>query len=194
MPQPQVGPRSPAGQPPYEQRPAPPGPAYGGPSQPVEPPAPRGPGVVVPFAAPPRERNPRIWIGIAVLCAVVLLCGGGGIAGFVGFSVYETNQVSATADRFLTALEDERYAAAYGMQCEQAREEQGRAEFEAELSREPKLDSHTLETPEGLSGGSAAFAVPAQLRFADGSERTERIVVVSEAAAGGGSLKVCGVA
>ncbi|HEY3502802.1 MAG TPA: hypothetical protein VGN37_08495 [Actinocatenispora sp.] len=150
--------------------------------------------MVVPFAAPPRERNPRIWIGIAVLCAVILLCGGGGIAGFIGFSVYETNQVSDTADRFLNAIEAERYDAAYRMQCEQAREEQSQRAFADELAQGPKLDGHTLSTPQGLNGGSSAFAVPAQLRFADGSERTERIVVVSEAASSGGSLKVCGVA
>ncbi|WP_203660643.1 Rv0361 family membrane protein [Actinocatenispora rupis] len=159
-----------------------------------EPPTPRGPGVVVPFAAPPRERNPRIWIGVIVLCAVVLLCGGGGIAGFIGFTVYETNQVSDTADRFLTALQDQRFAAAYQMQCRQARAEQTQQEFVDELSREPKLDSHTLDAPEALQSGSSAYVVPAQLRFADGQDKTERIVVVSEAAASGGSLKVCGVA
>ncbi|MGA8115226.1 MAG: hypothetical protein WCA46_16300 [Actinocatenispora sp.] len=155
---------------------------------------PPGPGVVVPFPAPPRERNPRIWISLVVLGVVVVLCIGGTVAGFVGLTVHETNQASTAADRFLTAIEKHHYTSAYRMQCAPARQSQTQDEFRDGLANGSRLVSHQLDTPEALDrGDTPGFVVPAELRYADGRSMRQRIAVVS-AGSGGGDLEVCGTA
>jgi hypothetical protein len=176
--------------------PPPAGPPYSGPPSPppaVPPPAdpvpPAGPGVVAPFPAPPRERNPRVWIGLIVVAALVLLCGGGGVAGVIGLGVYEYRQVSATVDKFLTAVEQQRYAEAYRMQCAPAKQRESEREFASGFATGPRLVRHQLATPQTL--GQNAFEVPAQLWYQDGGEDQKKFVVVSQGS-GQGGFAVCG--
>lgn len=183
--------------------PVPPNPPAGPPSSgppagppplgPPEPTPPHGPGVVAPFPAPPRERNPRIWIGLGAAALVLILCVGGGVVGFVAYGVHQLNAASDAVDNFLTAVERQRYAAAYKMQCSAARQAQSRGEFAGQFDHGNRLVSHSLSQPESVNiGGTSAYAVPAELRYADGTEGEERFVVIPERA-GGSDLAVCGV-
>lgn len=173
--------------------PVPPTPPTPPPAGPPEPTPPRGPGVVAPFPAPPRERNPRIWIGLGAAALVLVLCVGGGIAGFAAYGVHQINAASSAVDRFLTAVEQQRYSAAYRMQCAAARQAQSRSEFAGQFNQGNRLVSHSLSQPESVNiGGTSAYAVPAQLRYADGAAGEERFVVIPETA-GGSDLAVCGV-
>ncbi len=149
--------------------------------------------MVAPFPAPPRERNPRIWITLVVVAGIILLCGGGGVAAFIGYTVRTTNQVKAAADDFLTAIEQQRYDDAYRMQCASARQGQSERQFQDGLTGGPRLVSHQLSPPQGLNDkGAAGFAVPAQLHYADGQSSQKRIVVVPRDSGGGSDMVVCG--
>lgn len=81
------------------------------------PPPPPGPGVVTPFAAPPRDRNMRgLWIGLGVGGLVMVLCCVGGILGggflFTGLEGIARSQLSGVVDGYLAALKAEDYATA----------------------------------------------------------------------------------
>lgn len=161
------------------------------PAEPGEPPPPRGPGVVAPFPAPPRERNPRLWIGLGVAALVLVLCVGGGVAGFLAYGLSVSNKVTATVRDYLGALRAERYDDAYRMQCAVARQQQSRSEFTAQFREGPRLSGYQLSQPEAADvGGGSAYAVPAHLTFDDGSESRKKFVVVTDSQ---GGFAVCGV-
>ena len=122
-----------------------------------------------------------------------MLCVGGGVVGFVAYGVHQINAASSTVDRFLTAVERQHYSAAYQMQCSAARQAQSRGEFAGQFAHGNRLVGHRLSQPESVNiGGTSAYAVPAELRYADGAEGQERFVVIPEQA-GGSNLAVCGV-
>src|SRR4051794_8646749 len=168
-------------------------PPGGGPvAEPADPEPPRGPGVLAPFPAPPRERNPRMWVGIAVLATVVVLCCGGGIAGVVGLLYYGQSRIPAAVDSFLGSVEKGQYAEAYQMQCSGVRKQQSEQEFAAQFAQGPKLSSHTLgstQTADDGGGSSQVFLVPADLSYDDGTSEQEDFVVITES----GDYRVCGV-
>ncbi|BCJ29323.1 hypothetical protein Asera_34310 [Actinocatenispora sera] len=161
------------------------------PSEPAGPPPPAGPGAVVPFTAAPRERNPRVWIGLGVVAFLVVLCCGGGIAGIFGYGTYQEHQISAAADKFLVALEDQQYAQAYRMQCQQARAQESEHEFVSRLDNQPRLESHQLSTPRQYQGNTV-FEVPATLQYEGGQSRSLDVIVVGSSAGGGVGWQVCG--
>ena len=143
----------------------------------------------MPFAAAPRERNPRVWIGIGVLATLLVLCCGGGVAGVFGFGVYQQKQISHAADTFLVAVEHRQYARAYQLQCDQARQQESESEFVGRLRNQPRLVSHELSTPQAYQG--SAYEVPASLRYADGQVQHAEIIVVTTST--GGGWRVCGM-
>jgi hypothetical protein len=159
-------------------------------AEPADPVPPRGPGVLAPFPAPPRERNPRLWVGIAVLATVVVLCCGGGIASVIGLVYYNESQIPKAVDTFLVAVENQKYADAYKMQCSAVREQQDEQQF-ANQFQDRQLKSHKLGSVQSgdTGGGSQAFLVPADLTYSDGSSDQEDFVVISES----GAYAVCGV-
>src|ERR1700742_2689945 len=85
---------------------------------------PQGPGVVAPFAAPPRDRDMKgLWIGLGVGGLVLALCCIGGVVG-IGFLVpvvddVGRSQVASVVREYLGELEREDYAAARGLLCQQ---------------------------------------------------------------------------
>jgi hypothetical protein len=91
------------------------------------PPPPRGPGVLAPFAAPPRDRDLRgLWIGLGVGGLVLVLCCVGSIVG-VGFLLPYADslgkaQVAAVVEDYLTALRSEDYATARRQLCDDEQE------------------------------------------------------------------------
>lgn len=160
------------------------------PSEPDEPTPPRGPGVVAPFPAPPRERNPRVWIGLGVAALVLVLCIGGGVAGFAVYAVSVTDKITGTVDDYLKAVEAQRYHDAYGMQCAAARRQQSESEFTDQFRNGPGLTAYRLGQPEAANvGGGGAYAVPADLSFDDGSRTQKKFVVVTDSQ---GGYAVCG--
>ncbi|WP_344319796.1 hypothetical protein [Actinocatenispora thailandica] len=163
------------------------------PEEPAGPPPPHGPGAVVPFTAAPRERNPRIWIGLGAVALLVVLCCGGGVAGIFGFGAYQEHQISAAADKFLVALESQQYPQAYRMQCQQARAQESEHEFVSRLDSQPRLQSHHLSAPRQYQGNTV-FEVPATLRYVDGRSRSSDIIVVGSGTGGSVGWRVCGTA
>jgi hypothetical protein len=160
-------------------------------AEPADPVPPRGPGVLAPFPAPPRERNPRLWVGIAVLATVVVLCCGGGIASVIGLVYYNESQIPKAVDTFLVAVEKQQYEDAYKMQCSAVRQQQDEQQFADQFQNGRQLRSHRLGTVQSgdTGGGSQAFLVPADLTYSDGSTDQEDFVVISES----GAYTVCGV-
>jgi len=108
----------------------------------------------------------------------------------VAYGVNVTNKVRATVGDYLGAIERGNYSAAYDLECAAAQRSQSADELAAQFA-DNKLVSHTLDTPQSVDvGGTSAYAVPADLRFANGQTESERFVVISE----GSGLVVCGVA
>ncbi|MET7402303.1 hypothetical protein ABZS66_53365 [Dactylosporangium sp. NPDC005572] len=75
---------------------------------------PAGPGVVAPFAAPPRDRDMKgLWIGLGVGGLVLVLCCVGGVLGGGFFISFADNlartQVADVARGYLGALQAENY-------------------------------------------------------------------------------------
>lgn len=86
------------------------------------PPPPRGPGVLAPFVAPPRDRDLRgLWWSLGIGGLVLVLCCAGSVVG-VGFLVpyldsLGKSQVAAVVEDYLTALRDEDYVTARRQLC-----------------------------------------------------------------------------
>jgi hypothetical protein len=90
---------------------------------PTEVPAPPpGPGVVTPFAAPPRDRDLRgLWIGLGVGGLALVLCCVGGVLGggflLTGLEGVARSQLVSVVDTYLTAMRVADYEAARGQLC-----------------------------------------------------------------------------
>jgi hypothetical protein len=156
----------------------------------VVPAPPPGPGVRPPFVAPPTDGNRRrLWTGLGIGAAVLVLVCGGGIAGFAALVRGTVHERSVNATRavteFLTDLEHDDFAGAYRAQCEPLRERLTLAEFTADFSN-PSLESFRLDQPEISTD---ATIVPVQLTFDDGGTVHDRIVVIVES---DGTSRVCG--
>ncbi|GLZ79404.1 hypothetical protein Afil01_42110 [Actinorhabdospora filicis] len=105
------------------------------PLPPGPPPPPRGPGVRVPFLAPPRERN-NTRIAVTVLVGVVLLavCGAGALFGGAGLMDWLGKELNTKARASATAFMDAVVAGetrkAYDSTCADLRAQVSAAEFE----------------------------------------------------------------
>jgi hypothetical protein len=87
------------------------------------PPPPRGPGVVAPFSAPPRDRDRRgLWIGLGVGGLILVLCCVGGVVGITLLLPYADSigkgQVAAVVEDYLTAVRDQDYTTARRQLCD----------------------------------------------------------------------------
>ncbi|GIH20597.1 hypothetical protein [Rugosimonospora africana] len=169
--------------------PVPPGP--GGPSQQWPPQPPRGPGVRVPFAAPPAERDrKRLWISLGVGGAALLLCCVGGVVGF-GALIVTSGQATVTEARntvrdFLDGLEKHDFREAYDQLCTARRTEQSLDEFTAYERTLPEVERFTVHEP--VTDG-ARFRVQAVVQTPE-TTGTEDYLVISDRRAG--ALRLCG--
>jgi hypothetical protein len=89
----------------------------------VPPPPPRGPGVLAPFASPPRDRDLRgLWWGLGIGATVFVLCCVGGVVGIAFLIPYANTlaqtQVASVVDDYLTDLKNEDFPAARRLLCE----------------------------------------------------------------------------
>ncbi len=159
---------------------------------PPVPAPPQGPGVRVPFAAPPAERDrKRLWISLGVGGAALVLCCGGGVAALGGLVIATDRAVPAEAKAvvgdFLDGLAHRDYRRAYGQVCTARQNDQTLDQFTSVEQDHPRIESFRLEQPTILG---SRITVTADVRTVDGSTAAERYTVISDRQAG--ELRVCG--
>lgn len=133
---------------------------------PTEVPAPPpGPGVVTPFAAPPRDRDMRgLWIGLGIGGLVLALCCIGGVLGggflLSGLEGVARSQLASVVEDYLTAMRAQDYETARGQLCpEQQRthtvawyeDRYGGSEVTDFTVREDEVDVNLLQVPASVT-------------------------------------------
>lgn len=142
---------------------------------------PRGPGVVVPFAAPPRDPDKsRMAVGIVVgVVAFVLVCGGA-VAGAVGVLVWSSNELAAqstrTAEEFLDDIVEEDYTGAYKSICKSAKKQISPEEFTEDWSSLGVVRAETV----GTGSQEQDLVVVAELTVAGGATQDMELTVALE--------------
>lgn len=140
------------------------------PGQLPAPPAPRGPGVVPPFPAPPTEgRRRRIGLGLGIGAGVLVLACGGGVAALAGLGVVMTNalneQAKVVIGDYLDDVKAKRFGEAYDSLCAQTRATVTRAEFTSEAQTAEPIQSWQVGD---LDLASVDLAVPVRVTYTDG--------------------------
>ncbi|WP_306345175.1 Rv0361 family membrane protein [Rhizomonospora bruguierae] len=163
------------------------------PEQPPAPPPPPGPGVVPPFPAPPTEgRSTRLWLALGAGALAVLLCCGGGIAALVGLVVTTpgavNEQAHAAVRKYLGALQQGDYGAAYDQLCARARRVETREHFVERHRNEPRVTAYQLGN---VDINRTPIEVPAQVSYDTGSRTTINYVLEQDSRTA--TLEVCGV-
>jgi hypothetical protein len=156
------------------------------------PPPPAGPGVQPPFAAPPIDADrTRLWVGLGVGAAALVLCCVGGVVGFGGLVVTGVKalneQATVTVDRYLGALAERRYDDAYDLLCDERQRDESVAEFTRRVAQGPQVTSYTVGEPQI----NREIVVPADVRYDGGDERDLQFVLQQDR--GTGRFEVCGV-
>lgn len=166
-------------------------PASTAPSTPA--PVPTGPGVRPPFAAAPVEgRTARVWLGLGVAGALLVLCCGVGFASLVGLAVtgvQALNEQSQRAvDDYLSARVEGEWQEAYELRCDQDQQDESLAEYTDRVSGEPRIESYELGEAEITPRGD--LQLPAVVDYAD--EGSERLLVPLAQDPDTGQIEVCG--
>ncbi len=158
------------------------------------PPAPPpGPGVQVPFSAPPAERDRRrMWITLGVGGGLLALCCVGGIFG-VGALIVQTsrsltNQAKIVVTDYLTALQSNNYGQAYDLLCANRREQITRDTFEETEGTRPKILDFTVYQPRIENSD---IVVPTVVVRTAGETQYPDFTLVREGQAT--TLKICGI-
>jgi hypothetical protein len=160
---------------------------------PPPPPPPQGPGVYPPFPAPPTEgRNRRIGIGLGIGGGVLLLACGGGIATIFGLVTVTSRafneQVHVVVREYLDDVRAKRYNEAYDEQCQEAKDEESRAEFAGRVADEDPIASYRIGD---ISLTSLNQSVPVDVTYEDGD--TGQLYVYLGQNPQTGRYQVCGV-
>jgi hypothetical protein len=154
---------------------------------------PPGPGVRVPFGAPPGERDRRrLWIGLGVGGALLALCCVGGIFGF-GALVVQTSrgllsEATTVVGNYLGALRDGDYPTAYDQLCATVRRDVSLDQFETTQRDLAPIVSFTLRQPRAQ--GSSVW-VQAQVTRENSLENPDFRLV--QEGRGTTALKICGI-
>jgi hypothetical protein len=154
------------------------------------PPIAPGPGVIPPFAVPPREgHGRRLGIGITIGAVVFVLCCGGGAVGFGALLVTTTNQRLHDARTVVTSyMNDWRkrdFTAAYQLLCSDERDQVTVSQFADSIDDDTVVE-FSVESP--LTQANE-ITVPVHVSFDDGSTDDPVFVVVVDK---DGSSRVCG--
>ncbi|WP_412540175.1 hypothetical protein R8Z50_30820 [Longispora sp. K20-0274] len=157
------------------------------PTAPPEPPP--GPGVQPPFVAPPTQRDKgRMWAGIGIGAAALVLCGVGSIAGCVGLGIWldseQKSESRAAVGRYLDPLTRSEYGKAYLEQCSEVRELETSEQYVERVSGRPKLLGYTIVSSDQApdSGPSALVQlVRVQLRYDSGPQSGQFRVIHDQA-------------
>jgi hypothetical protein len=161
---------------------------------PEVPAPPPGPGVQVPFAAPPGERDRRrLWIGLGVGGALLAVCCVGGIFGF-GALVVQTSrgllaEATTVVTTYLDGLRDGNYPRAYDQLCENLQNQVSLDQFRTTQADQPRLIRYTLDPARAQA---SAVWVRAHAERENGPwEPDFRLVQEGRATA---ALKICAIA
>ncbi|CAM3148890.1 hypothetical protein [Stackebrandtia soli] len=154
--------------------------------------APVGPGAVVPFAAPPRDRDGNklvLWIVLGVLSGL-LVCGGGGV-GLVSILVWANGEIlertEDTAAKFLDDIVADRYDDAYDELCADRRQAISLDQFTTDWESLQVTDYELLPAGTSQEGDPVA---PAEFTTEDGS--TGKVTLVIRVDPENGAMQVCG--
>lgn len=159
---------------------------------PTPAPPPPGPGARPPFVAAPTEGSgARLWWALGVGALALLLCGGGGLAVFIGMIVTGVRAVQEQSDqtmtRYVQALERGKFNDAYDLVCDDLRKRYSLDEF-----RDLERDAITST---GFDVGDldlSTLTVPVRLEYATG--RTQEVVYQLSQDSKTGRFEVCGTA
>jgi hypothetical protein len=141
----------------------------------------------------PRPRKRRTTRRLLVVVAVVLVvcCGGGAVASWALFKWYNSaaGPAQATTETFLTDLEKDDTAGAYGLLCADVRTHLSQDAFANLVHAEARLRSHKIVgTSISTVNGTTTSLVTADLTR-DGNIHDRHVVRVVK---DGGSWRVCG--
>ncbi len=150
-----------------------------GPQPPLGPPIAPGPGVVPPFAAPPREGNRRrLWVGLSVGAVVLALCCGGGVAGIVALvessSAARSAEAKTVVTRYMTAWQKADFPGAYQLLCSDVRDTVSFADFSDTLA-EKRVSTFDVGKPQL---NTSTTVVPVEVMFAGGDIENDSFGVV----------------
>lgn len=161
-------------------------------NEPWEPQPDRGPGVPVPFAAPPTERDSkRLWITLGVAGLLVILCVVGAVGGLgyvVATSRGSASQATDRVNSYLNALQNRDYPTAYDQLCADLRKQRTEAQFEREQRSQPDISSYQIGTAEPTDSGG--YTVPAQVELASSERVNATFGLVLD---GPGDLRICSI-
>lgn len=151
-----------------------------------------GPGVIPPFAAPPREgHGRRLGIGITIGAVVFVLCCGGGVLGFGGLVVATTdsrlNQAQKVVTSYMNDWRKQDYSAAYQLLCSDQQDQVTVSEFASNLDSNVVVE-FTVAKP---AVRNSVIDVPVGVTFDDGSTADPIFEVVVDSDQ---STKICGTA
>jgi hypothetical protein len=147
--------------------------------------------VQAPFATPPTERDrKRLWIGLGVGAALLVLCCGIGAFGIGAFIVNRTDALrsegTSVVRQYLDGLRDGNYRHSYSLLCGDLRGAIPLSKFTAEKEREPRLVSYQLYEPQLSSGG---VVVDVDVTVSGGGSDHRRFDLVEDTEAG--ALRIC---
>jgi hypothetical protein len=113
---------------------------------------PPGPGVRAPFAAPPTERDrKRMWIGLGVGAALLVVCCGGGLVAFIGLVVAQNRAIPAEAtavvNRYLDDVTHEDFRDAYDQLCGADQDKESLQEFTTRKRTEATIEQYQVGQP-----------------------------------------------
>jgi hypothetical protein len=156
------------------------------------PPPPPGPGVQTPFATPPTERDrKRLWIGLGIGGALLVLCCGGGLFGLGAFAINRADSLRSTAESVVTQyLEDTRrqnFDAAFDLLCAQEQSKFGHGDFAAMIRSRGRIAGFRVGT--AMITGTTVI-VSAAVDFESGPTRYPTYSLVEEQEPG--NLRICG--
>ena len=156
------------------------------------PPPPPGPGVQAPFAAPPTERDrKRLWIGLGVGAALLVLCCGGAAVGIGALVVNRSNALQteavAVTRQYLGNLQAQAYGSAYRLLCDSLRGTMSLSEYTARERGRPRITRFSVGSP---SIRGSELLVPAEVEGDDGGLRHPTLALVEEGQPA--ALRICG--
>jgi hypothetical protein len=138
--------------------------------------------VQAPFATPPTERDrKRLWIGLGVGAALLLLCCGGGVFGIGTLVVSRTNALRSEAvsvvQQYLTDLRTANFAGAYRLLCSPLQGTMTQAEYTSRERARPRVTDFTVG-PTSFSGSEVL--VMASVQTEDGVARHPTFALIAE--------------
>jgi Na+-translocating ferredoxin:NAD+ oxidoreductase RnfG subunit len=140
---------------------------------------PPGPGVVVPFAAPPRDQDTtRTVVAIIITVVVSIVLCAVSLGGFGAVVVWTSNEIAGQARtaavEFLDDVMAEDYSHAYDSLCSQKRDAMSGQEF---IDDWQALDITDYSVASMADSSTGELVIPAKLDLADGTDTSVDFVV-----------------